>query len=231
MENGRTQWFKFVEYRPVHVGWYEGSAGEGSRVWQVYWDGTSFRTCAEGVLTSASYWRGLTFEEYGRQRFNMDEDARVERELANRGWMGAKPTTEIDWERWAQRHTTPLPKPKITMYEELGKFVGNSDDAKPSPSPYEIQKAVNDSLLKTMRDSIDPLRKAGLGWPAVNSRIAAEVQLDKFLSMEPRRLAIANYIDAKARSNEEIAYFSSIEKFIELINAHKHMFMVPNGTR
>jgi hypothetical protein len=244
--NGRTQWFKFVEYRPVHVGWYEGSAGEGSRVWQVYWDGTSFRTCAEGVLTSASYWRGLTFEEYGRQRFNVDEDARVERELANRGWMGAKPTTAIDWERWAQRHTTPLPTiacgnlftdgADINLPEHMRKRWAKGNDSyldKPEPSPYEIMRDAFDHVSKLLIDSGETLRKQGMGWPKVHSRCAAEVQLENFLAMNPNRLAQVNFANAKSLSTDEVPLFARITKFHNMLKDNAAVFtaLTNHGTR
>jgi hypothetical protein len=227
MNNDRTVWFAWPEEKPVHVGWYEmQTLGDRLAVlWAGtrWWDGVRWRMFDTGPVSSLSKpdqpylveWRGLTFEGYGKARFNVDEDARVERLLAERarkhetlygpGTYTWPDGSNEDWVKWAQRRTTP-----ITMFAELGKFVGNSDDAKPAPSPYEALR--------------DMMRKMGLGWPKVNTRIEAEVQLENFLSMNPERLAQINFANEKAHSTDEVTKFASLPKFHNMLKDNAHVF-------
>jgi hypothetical protein len=236
MNSDRTAWFRLVDHLPVHVGWYEGCDREGDRVQMRYWDGRVFRTCPEGITRFTAYWRGLT-----REAANIIEDERIEKLLR----------TE-DWVRWAQRHTMPLPKrepvdlpkqPK-TLWQAAAEikamarpqsevFIGIPDEPKPEPSPYEIMRDAFDHVSKLLLNSGETLRKQGMGWPKVHSRLEAEVQLEKFLSMGPSRLAQVNFVNAKANSVDEVSFFASTIKFHNMMKDNARVFtaLVTDGSR
>jgi hypothetical protein len=133
--DGRTEWFRLVDHQPVREGWYECSEDDQQQmVYKRYWDGRAFFTNISRCTRFSPYWRGLTLEAYGRQRFNMQEDARVTDELARKGLRGPK----IERLHTSEREPFDLPPPKT--WDEFKR-----DEQ--TRAPKHVQQACSDFIF------------------------------------------------------------------------------------